>query len=211
MIMKHLRFYEGGNAGGGAAGPATGSEPGQNTGGTAGAGDPNPQNGADKKFTQADLDTLAASLRKEFKEKADKVTQEAKENAEKEQLLKEKKYEELYNTEKTEREKRDAEITKRDREARQLTAAAEVFKDATKAKEIAPLLMGETDDELKAHAQKLAQLFTPTAPDMTFGNGGGSGTHTGDEFDAIRKEVQSRTPSVQSNLLELNKRLGRVA
>ena len=184
----------------------TGSEPGKNTDGSGTNGNAIPENAGQKLFTQADLDAQITTRLNREREANDKKQKQVTEDTEKKRLVEQNEYKTLAERLEKELGERTADIAKRDRQARQLTAAAEVFKDAAKAQEIAPLLMGETDDELKAHAQKLAALFTPSAPDMTFGTGGGAGGGSGNVFDKIREEVtanesnRSTTQTIQDRM-----------
>lgn len=71
-------------------------------------------------------------------------------------------------------EQLEADVKARDRAILCAKVAGSVFKDTARAEQLAPLLQGESEEELLTHAKSLAKLFaTPAPPDDLGRNGGG--------------------------------------
>jgi len=172
----------GGNSGGNSGGGGQGGDPDPSK---TGGGNPPPQDkggeqGSERKFTQKDLDELAARVRSEEKRKQDKAIQDAKDAEAEKQRVEQGKFKELYETEKQKAADLQARADLADKYAKRINEiiTSEVKGWPNEVKETDP---GE--EQLEARMtwveknRNLAKrlLALDSAPDGEHGDKGGNG------------------------------------
>lgn len=127
------------------------------------------------RFTQSDVDRIVQTRLSEEKARNQKAIEEGKAAAEKKRLAEQGEWQKLYEEQKSENERLKADVARKDREA----LCARVTAEAKLPAHWAERLVGETEADLKADAERIAKdLAPPTAPRVDMGSGANGGKPT---------------------------------
>jgi hypothetical protein len=131
-------------------------DPNGGAGGTTDPVDPTPK-GADKTFTQEEVDKLIKERLVREKRKAEEKAEEARKEAEKKALIENEKYKELYETLQQDLEQQKAEALTAKRDA----LLAQAGYDADQIKRYAKFVEGANEEELVASIEELKVDLPP--------------------------------------------------
>lgn len=141
-----------------------------------------------KLFSQADLDRIVRERVADEKKRNEKRIEDEKKAAEEARLKNAGEYKIIAEQKEAELQQLRDDLAKKERDTVRARVAASVFTDTAKAAVVAPLLMGETEEEMATHAKTLLKTFSTASPDPRFGKQGGTSAPK-DLFTQIREKA----------------------